>query len=78
MAASPGFKWQARGRAYFEALERWALIGWWDGRLKASVTQAPYPNVGLVRIEHGQEKARWWFCFINQPPVMFLTAMPEE
>lgn len=55
MAAFPGFKSQARKRARHEALERWALIGWWDGRLKASVTQAPYPNVGMVRIDHGQD-----------------------
>lgn len=54
MAAFPGFKWQARRRARFEALERWALIGWWDGRLQASVSEAPYPNVGLVRIDHRQ------------------------
>ena len=54
MAAFPGFKWQARRRARFEALERWAMIGWWDGSLKGQVSQAPYPDVGMVRIEHDQ------------------------
>ena len=54
MAAFPGLSWQARRRARFEALERWAIIGWWDGSLKGHVSSAPYPNVGMVRIEHGQ------------------------
>ncbi len=55
MAAFPGFKWQARRSAHLEALERWAVISWWDGRLKASVTRAPFADVGLVRIEHDQK-----------------------
>jgi hypothetical protein len=55
MAAFPGFKWQARRRAKFEALERFAVIGWWDKRLNATVHRSPYPGVGLVRIEHQQE-----------------------
>jgi hypothetical protein len=55
MAAFPGFKWQARRRARFEALERWAIIGWWDGSLKGRVSEAPYPGVGMVRIEHEQD-----------------------
>jgi len=55
MSAFPGFKWQARRRARFEALERYALIGWWDRRLDAKIQCAPYPDVGLVRIEHGQD-----------------------
>ena len=54
MAAFPGFAWQARRRARFEALERYALIGWWDGQFGCSVSRAPYPSVGLVRIHHGQ------------------------
>ena len=56
MCAFPGFKWQARRGAYTEALERWALMSWWDGRLKAALVPSPYANVGLVRIEHGQSK----------------------
>jgi len=55
MAAFPGFKWQARRRARFEALERYALIGWWDRQLDAKVQRAPYPDVGMVRIQHGQD-----------------------
>lgn len=55
MAAYPGFKWQARRSARFAALERYALVGWWDRRLPATVHQAPYPDVGMVRIQHGQD-----------------------
>jgi hypothetical protein len=55
MSAFPGFKWQARRRAHFEALKRYALIGWWDRQLSASIQCAPYPDVGLVRIHHGQD-----------------------
>lgn len=55
MAAFPGFKSQARKAARMEALERWALISWWDGRLSAKVSRAPYLNVGMVQIEHDQE-----------------------
>jgi hypothetical protein len=69
MAAFPGFKWQARRRARLEALERWAMIGWWDGRLKATVSQAPapYPNVGIVRIEHGQGDGEVVVLFHKSP-----------
>jgi hypothetical protein len=52
MAAFPGFKWQARRKARFEALERYAVISWWDGRFSASVTRSSYPDVGLVHIHH--------------------------
>ena len=54
MAAFPGFAWQARRRARLEALERYALIGWWDGQFSHTLSRAPYPSVGLVRIHHGQ------------------------
>jgi hypothetical protein len=54
MAAFPGlFKSMARKKAFFEALERYALIGWWDGRLEATHEQCPLPGVSLVRIRHG-------------------------
>lgn len=54
MAAYPGFAWQARRRARFEALERFALIGWWDRQFPCSNHRAPYPDVGMLRIHHGQ------------------------
>jgi hypothetical protein len=52
MAAFPGFRWQARRRARFEALERFALISWWDRRFPATVTRTSYPDVGLVHVHH--------------------------
>jgi hypothetical protein len=55
MAAYPGLRFQARRAARFEALERWALIGWWSGHFPAEVGPAPdHPGVGMVRIRHGQ------------------------
>ncbi len=53
MAAFPGmFRSQAARRARMEALERFALIAWWDGRLPAQKMGSPYPGVDLVRIHH--------------------------
>jgi hypothetical protein len=54
MAAFPGFKWQARRRARLEALQKFALVSWWDKRVPATSHRAPYPGVGMVRIHHGQ------------------------
>jgi hypothetical protein len=54
MAAFPGlFKSVARKKAFHEALERFALIGWWDGRLEATHEQCPFTGVSMVRIHHG-------------------------
>ena len=55
MAAYPGFRRQARRRARFEALKRFAIVGWWDRRFRATVLSAPYRDVGLVRIQHGMD-----------------------
>jgi ribosomal protein S12 methylthiotransferase accessory factor YcaO len=53
MAAYPGiFRTEAARRARLEALERYAVIAWWDGRLDAEVRPAPFPGVELVRIHH--------------------------
>jgi len=53
MAAFPGlFKSAARKKAYHEALERFALIGWWDGRLQATREPSHFPGVSLIRIHH--------------------------
>lgn len=53
MAAFPGFfPSQAARRARMEALERYAVISWWDGRFDAEVQPAPFPGVDLVRIRH--------------------------
>lgn len=68
MAAFPGFRWQARRRAKLEALERFALIGWWDRRLGSSVHHAPFPDVGLVRIVHGQPGGEVVILYHRAPP----------
>jgi hypothetical protein len=53
MAAFPGlFRSAAARRARMEALERYAVIAWWDGRFDAEVRPAPFPGVDLVRIKH--------------------------
>ncbi len=53
MAAFPGlFKSSARKRAYLEALERWALVAWWSGHLRASVVGDALLGVTALRIEH--------------------------
>ena len=53
MAAFPGwFKAQARKRAYHEALERWALISWWSGHMRATVVGDALLGVSALRLEH--------------------------
>jgi hypothetical protein len=53
MAAFPGwFKGQARKRAYHEALERWALVSWWSGHMRASVVSDAPLGVTALRLEH--------------------------
>ncbi|PTY07513.1 hypothetical protein DB347_09465 [Opitutaceae bacterium EW11] len=71
LAAFPGFKWQARRRARFAALERFALVSWWDRRVSASVHRAPYPGVGMVRIHHGQTFGEVVILF-HQAPTGFV------
>ncbi len=54
MAAFPGlFKGQARKRAQLEALERWALISWWSGHMRATVVGDVMMGVTALRLEHG-------------------------
>ena len=53
MAASPGlFRRQAQVLARAMAIERHALVSWWDGRLPAERTPAPYAGVEALRIHH--------------------------
>jgi hypothetical protein len=67
MAAFPGLALQARRRAHLEALERYALIGWWDGQFSSSLSQAPYPSVGVVRIHHGQSSGEVVILYRRAP-----------
>ena len=53
IAAYPGFfRKQAQNLARFEALERFAIISWWNGRLPAENAGSPYPGVNAIRIHH--------------------------
>jgi len=53
MAAFPGlFRRQAQAVARAMAIERHALVSWWDGRLPAERTPTPYDGVEGVRIHH--------------------------
>ena len=54
LAAFPGFAWQARRRARLEALERFSIIGWWDGRLANEHDALGFLNINRVRIDHQQ------------------------
>ncbi len=54
MAAFPGLcASQCRSRAYFEALERYSLVAWWDGSLWAQIRQTEWEGVTAVEIDHG-------------------------
>ena len=56
MAAFPGFlKAQARQRARYEALERWALVSWWSGHMRASIVGDALFGVTALRLEHSAE-----------------------
>lgn len=53
MAAFPGlFKSQARRRAQLEALERLAVIAWWEGRYTSRFVPSPVRGVEVVHIQH--------------------------
>jgi hypothetical protein len=53
MAAFPGlFSSQCRTKAYWEALERFCAISWWDGRLLAVVRPTKWPDVMAAQIDH--------------------------
>jgi hypothetical protein len=52
MAAFPGlFARQARGAALEEAAERFNLLHWWEGRLRAVAQASPYPGIEAWAIE---------------------------
>lgn len=53
MSAFPGlFRWQAAGHARLEALERYAIVGWWAGCFEAEWTECVFPAVDALRIRH--------------------------
>jgi hypothetical protein len=51
MAAFPGLrKRQARPAAFWEAVERFSVLSWWEGRLDATETETRWPGVRAVII----------------------------
>lgn len=53
MAAFPGLSRKpAQQRAFLDAIEHYALVSWWDGRLPAETGHMPMPGVQMVRIHH--------------------------
>lgn len=53
MAAFPGiFERQCRAQAYWEALERFCLVAWWDSLLGATTRPTKWPGVMAAQIEH--------------------------
>ena len=52
MAAFPGlWKRQARPAALWEAVERFNVLSWWEGRLDAKETETRWPDVRAVVIQ---------------------------
>lgn len=52
MSAFPGlFGRQARKRSVLEAIERYSLIAWWDGRVKGRRFDTDWPGVSAVVID---------------------------
>lgn len=53
MAAFPGlFGGQARRRAWGEAAERFAVIGWWSGAIDVAPATSPWPGVQAWTLEN--------------------------
>lgn len=52
MSAFPGLlRRQARRNAVLEAIERYSLIAWWDGRVDGRLFQTDWPGVSAVAID---------------------------
>jgi hypothetical protein len=52
MSAFPGlFRRNARRKAVLEAIERFCLIAWWEGRMPGRLIETDWPGVSAVAIE---------------------------
>lgn len=68
MAAFPGlFRFQAARRARHEALERLALISWWDGRIDAQAVESPFKGVKMLRLLHNFGKGEVVILHQSEP-----------
>ena len=69
MAAFPGlFGRQARRRAWGEAAERFAVIGWWSGAIDAQPVASPWPDVQAWQFENA----------VSNHAVVLLHAMADD
>lgn len=52
MSAFPGvLRRQARRSAVLEAVERFSLIAWWEGRVEGRMTETDWPGVSAIAID---------------------------
>lgn len=59
MAAFPGWlPRQARTKAWHEAVERFSLLAWWDGKLGGALRDTEWPDVMAVQIDQVAEPMR--------------------
>jgi len=74
MAAFPGFfDGQCRAKAYWEALERFCAIAWWEGRLAAKLRPTSWANVTAVQIDHPLDRGVMVILFKQCMPGDFLS-----
>lgn len=72
MAAFPGlFDYQSRQRALLEAIERYSLIAWWEGRLAGRFRDTEWPGVSALEIESPYPEARTVVVFKRCDPGFF-------
>lgn len=72
MAAFPGlFEYQTRNRAYLEAIERYSLIAWWEGRLQGRIRDTEWPGVSALEIESPSRQGRTVIVFKRCEPGFF-------
>ncbi len=69
MAAFPGlFAYQSRNRAFLEAIERYSLIAWWEGRAKCRVRDTEWPGVSALEIDSHFKQGRTVIVFKRSDP----------
>lgn len=72
MAAYPGlFDYQCRQRAYLEAIERYSLIAWWEGKARGRVRDTEWPGVSALEIETPFRQGRAVVVFKRCEPGFF-------
>ena len=68
MAAYPGLLPQkVKKLAQEEAIERFTLFSWWEGRLGAKAIRSPWKDISLVEITHNYSGDRVIIAYTYQP-----------